>query len=104
MREKILDYKEGSFLMISSGEYRDYEINGLFKVLKDFNANDQLLAWAEETDRKLVNMIVQRDSLNKNINYTDWLNKNGFIEYVQHRELHIGCYGQTKLFDYTSDT
>lgn len=33
-------YSEGEYLIVTSGSYSDYVIEGLFKVLKDFNALD----------------------------------------------------------------
>ena len=101
MSEKIPVFKAGELLAISKGEYSDYCINGLFRLLTDFNPQKELLAWAKETGRKVVEGVAERDRSNKNIDYLGWLNKSGFIEDVAYRELHIGDYGETELSDYS---
>ena len=90
----------GELMMISTGAYSDYSIKGLFKILKDFDAQEQLVVWAKETDREVVNHSVKDDYKNQQIEYMGWLNKNGFIEDVDYRELHTDDYGNTELEEY----
>jgi len=102
MKEQITEFKAGELMTISTGEYSDYCVNGLFSVLKDFDAQVQLAAWAAETGREMTGDGVYSNYQNKQIDYMGWLNRNGFVEDVTFRELHIGDYGETELSDCTT--
>ena len=91
------NYTTNELIALSNGEYSDYCIRGLFKVLKAFDADALLIEWAKETGRDLVDGIVQSDYKTRNVDFIGWLNKNGYIEDVDYRELHTGCYGETRL-------
>jgi len=97
MMDPIKIFSTGELMMISTGEYSDYDIKGLFKILKDFDAQEQLAIWAKETGREVVNYRVESEYQNQQIDYMGWLNKNGFIEDVDYRELHTDDYGTTVL-------
>lgn len=101
MTVKIVDFEKDSFLILSSGEYSDYIVNGLFKVLKKFNAEDKLNEWAKETGRKYSrdDEGIIDDYGNNEIGFTGWLNANGYIEDIEHRELHLGDYGIVTLYE-----
>jgi len=97
MMDPIKIFSTGELMMISTGEYSDYDIKGLFKILKDFDAQEQLAVWAKETGREVINYKVKNDYSNQQIEYMGWLNKNEFIEDVDYRELHTDDYGDTIL-------
>lgn len=101
MRDAIKVFTRGELVALSSGEYSDYRVDGLFKVLKDFDAQILLVEWAEETGRKLEKGVVEIDYLNENIKFIGWLNKKGYIEHMDYRELHTGSYGKTHLSDFS---
>lgn len=94
---KIEVFKIGELMTASEGEYSDYRVNGLFKVLIEFDAQELLVKWAEETGREINDGIVNCDDKNENIEYLGWLNKKEYIEDVEYRELHMGSYGETEL-------
>ena len=97
---KIRKFQKGEFMTTSEGEYSDYCVNGLFKVLIDFDANTLLQSWANETGRKLESGVVESDHVNENIDFLGWINKKGYVEEVNYRELHLGSYGKTRLCSY----
>ena len=99
MNVTINVFKVGTLMAISKGEYSDYCIEGLFKVLKDFDAKEQMIVWAKETDREILKEEITNDYNNKNIDFMEWLNRTGFIEDVEYRELHTGNYGDTILWE-----
>ena len=89
-------FEKGGYLAISTGEYSDYSVDGLFNILEDFDAQQQMSAWAKETHRKLINDRVERDH-SKEIDYVSWLSKKGFIEEIEYREMHTDEYAATVL-------
>jgi hypothetical protein len=99
MTDKIT-FKTNEILAISTGEYSDYMVNGLFKVTADFDAKEKLKEWASETGRPLINSVVKADDNNQKIEFTGWLNKNNYIQDVEYRELHTDYYGDTVLTEY----
>ena len=100
MKEAIKIFTEGELMAISTGEYSDYCINGLFKVLISFDAQEKLEEWAKETGRALVDGEVKSDYMNKEIEYMAWLSKNEYVENVEYRELHTEDYGDINLSEY----
>lgn len=98
MRNKkpIETFKQGEHLTVAEGEYSDYCVNGLFRVVRDFDAQEQLVLWAAETGRELTEGAVEHDDSEK-ITYIPWLAKHAFLEDVDYRELHIRSYGTTAL-------
>jgi len=98
--DEISGFKKGELVTVSTGEYSDYCVNGLFEVLNDFDAIEQLNVWCSETGRSIKNGVVERDYKNENIEYMPWLVTKGFVKDVDYRELHTGGYGETRLCDY----
>lgn len=94
---KIEIFKAGELMTIAQGVFSAYYVNGLFKVLVEFDAQELLIKWAKETGREINDGVVPPDCKNKNLEYLGWLNKKGYIEDVDYRELHIGSYNETKL-------
>ena len=97
MAEKIDKFNAGELMTTSTGEYSDYQVNGIFRALKSFDAQALLVKWAESTGREINNGIVRSNRINKNIEFLGWLNKSGYVEDIEYRELHIGSYGDTEL-------
>ena len=103
-REKIADFKKGEFMTVAEGEYSDYCVNGLFKILKTFNANDCLVRWANENKRTINELGTVEDDYDfEGIEFLSWLSQNQYIEDVNYRELHVGSYGETKLSSYENN-
>lgn len=65
----IEEFKTGELITVSEGEHSDYHVNGLFKVLVTFNAQELLVKWVEETKREVVDGKVDSDYTNENIKY-----------------------------------
>ena len=100
-------FKKGELMTVSHGEYSDYCVMGLFRVLVDFNAEEVLQVWVKESGPGF------KSRWNGDNGYAfdkghelygetqtcflGWLNLNGFIQDVDYRELHIGNYGSVRL-------
>ena len=100
MRNKIEVFKVGELMTTTTGEYSDYCVNGLFKVLIEFDAQDKFIEWAKETNEEIdKNFCVVRDYERgrPDVGFIEWLNKSGYISDVNYRELHTGSYGDTRL-------
>lgn len=96
--KKIEAFRAGELMSIASGEYSGYCVDGLFRVLVDFDAQELLLEWAKEIGGEVdADGLVPPVSGDKNITFLGWLNKNNYIEDVDYRTLHIGSFGDTKL-------
>ena len=95
-KRRMERFEKGGYLAISTGEYSDYSVDGLFNILEDFDAQEQMNSWALETNRKVVNGRVERDR-SKEIDYVSWLSKKGFIEEIEYREMHTNEYAATVL-------
>ncbi|MCK5606151.1 hypothetical protein KAR91_29905 [Candidatus Pacearchaeota archaeon] len=95
-------FKVGELMTVSSGSYSDYCVQGLFKVLRDFNAQEQMVLWVNETGRVMsehadVEADYRQKQRTKDIVFLAWLNEKGFVEDVPYRELNIGDCGETCL-------
>ena len=75
---------KGELVAISNGEYSDYCVNGLFKVLKDFDAKQMAIEWGGANGMQFV----------------PWLCIRGYLEDVEYREMHTGCYGETEITEF----
>lgn len=111
----IKTFKKGELMTISKGQYSDYCVMGLFKVLIDFDAEELSKAWAEEAGAELstrfINDIGYRFKEGHKNYYEEeagfflgWLNKNGYIEDVDYRELSLGDCGMISVEEKTTDT
>ena len=98
MSETISLFVTGEIVMFTHGVYSDYGVNGLFVVQKDFDAQEELFAWAKNTNRKISSGgVVRADYGNEQMDYLGWLNAGGFLKELDRRELHTGDYGDTFL-------
>ena len=96
---------KGEIITLSEGEYSDYCVNGVFKVLKDFDTEDvkQLLAihHGAESFEQLIDIDWQHDKkmwmFEPRKAYIGYLNSNGYIEDVDYREIHLGSYGDLNI-------
>lgn len=81
--------KEGTTLSFSTGEYSDYYVSGIVKVLKDIDQKTVIdLARAEWTPDNEWSRFDTDDLIG-------WLNRKGYIEDVPDQfEWHVGSYGQ----------
>ena len=104
-------FKEGEFITISKGEYSDYCVKGLFKVLIEFDANKELINWCNDTGRVYkhynddhdpvyeVECDYNQKNITDSIKFLEYLNRKNIIVDVNYRELHTGSYGETQLME-----
>lgn len=95
--DKIEVFKVGELMTMSSGEYSDYCVQGLFKVIIDFDAQQKLAEWAEENGKELKGGGVYSGWSSRGVDFLGWLNSNNYIAEIEYRELHLGGYGDTRL-------
>jgi hypothetical protein len=72
---------EGELITISTGCYSDYDVEGVFRVKKSFDAVEVLKHWEGD-----------RDSYDSCKRFLGYLASQGYIEDVPSRELHLGNY------------
>jgi hypothetical protein len=83
-----------TLLLLSDGAYSDYQVRGLFRVLKAFD----MAAWADEHRATF-----KRDPETPWINaptpdsFVGWLAQSGLIADEPHTEHHLGAYGELSL-------
>lgn len=95
-------FVKGELVTLSNGEYSDYCVNGLVRVLKDFDASVLIKEWAKDNAVKINDRSLgysrEAYTINSNgMSFLGWLNKEGYTEDVEYRELHMGCYGEVVL-------
>ena len=104
---KYTDMKKGELFAFSEGEYSDYQINGLFKAMADFNMITSAKEWVakyspfdESCPRKWQKDFEDRGGITGTINrkyeglsFTAWLLERNLVEVVDYKEIHTGCYG-----------
>lgn len=98
MNETLL---AGSLLILSTGEYSDYNYHGPFKVLKGFSraaaAEAFVIAWPQyRTDVNTARGWQQFDEDDgpDPSAFMDWLIKEGWIEALDCPEWHVGSYSR----------
>lgn len=84
-------WKKDELILISSGEYSDYQIHEVAKASKDFALEAVIEAYLAEHPE-------QRESYS--VQYTQFITfllLKGFVELVPNQELHLGAYGFFEL-------
>jgi len=82
-------YEVNELMTIAKGEHSDYCVQGLFKVVKQIDAKELLSVWAKSRGLETRGG-AYIGAWREGISFVGWLNRNGYIEEVQYRELHIG--------------
>lgn len=93
MKKKMRDFKPGEIIVLTSGEYSDFSITAVFKVLKPFNFADELKKYTKIGDLPgyiVSKLIYTRDSFN----IANKLVIAGLWEELKHLEAHVGSYGE----------
>lgn len=78
----------GSLFVITTGEYSDYTISGVFRALKEIDT-EQLLAEWFETNPKQKGLGYFHES-----EFLAHLTRLGLFETVESREFHFGSHGE----------
>ena len=82
------DIKKGELITIATGAYSDYSISGVFRVLADFNPQEQMEKFAAETP------LEDDDTYRDLSEFIAWISRSGLLEPLESREWHIGSYGR----------
>lgn len=80
---QIETIKAGTLLTISTGEYSDYNVHGVFRVLKDITQDDYDAFRVEDEDAYCDISVTLAKMMTS-----------GYIEDVPSTELHLGAYGE----------
>lgn len=79
--------KKGELLTIAMGEYSDFTVSGVFRVLENFEPQEVIDAYLEAHPD-------ERGSYSANFSeFIGWLATSKRIEGLDSREWHIGSYG-----------
>ena len=84
----------GTLLLLSRGEYSDYSIVALCRVLKPIDQTVWAVMGAACTGHCERNPERFDDS-----RALPWLIEKGYVEEVEYRELHLGDYGRCSLWE-----
>lgn len=87
---QIETIKAGTLLTISTGEWSDYNVHGVFRVLKDITQDDYDAFRVEDEYCDVANVLARMAT-------------SGYIEDVPSTELHLGSYGELEPKIYHKD-
>jgi hypothetical protein len=79
-------FRKDDLILIDGGEYSDYSVEGVFKVLKDFNPKNELISCVKKIDQEY---ICGYDVKNYFLNH---LTRKYFIEEVDVKKIYLGSY------------
>ena len=86
----------GEIIMISNGEYSDYEVIGVYRVLEVFD--DKLMRYVVN-NCKSVSTYLDRELVSYDYDkIVEKLIEEGYIEKVDTRELYLGAYSRADVF------
>jgi hypothetical protein len=86
INKKIYEFKKDEILYVSCGEYSDYEIISVVKVLQDFDA--------EKIKEVYINNINNKENKRQNTNeFLKFMLDLNLIEELNYREFRLGGYG-----------
>lgn len=89
---RMRNIQPGEILVISEGEYSDYGVLGLFTVIKEIDPVKVRSEFEVQHVREAFELDYQR-----NRKFVGYLNREGFIEDIQHIELHMNEYDHRKM-------
>lgn len=85
-------YKEGEIVVISHGEYSDYRIRGIVRIVRDFTITEieeslkqDFPNYGDEDDWESTEALED--------GFIPWLARNGYVEVIDWQELYCGGYG-----------
>lgn len=88
--------KDGDLLLITKGEYSDYGIIGLFKVIQDFDPLEKI-----EANKNRLEKGPHRDKPNR---ITSFLLSKNYIRELDKNELWLGYYGDLREISFNDET
>ena len=84
------DFKTGEFITLAEGDYSSYVVNGLFKVIEDFNIDELHERFLVEVAPQTAEDIEWGRGLGHIEKFQFWLLTNKFLTEVDYREIHLG--------------
>ena len=85
--------KAGKLLLVDSGSYSDYSVMGFFVILQDFCPQEELTQYLLGT---------QSDTYFNEDKFLAFLLKKGLLLEIAHDYLHVGDYGSSDDFRFTT--
>lgn len=82
-----MKYKTGDLLLISHGEYSDYDVRAIVRVVKDLDSREVTLSYQKEI----------KDDWFDDHAFLAYLVKQGCVEDVDYQEWHTGGYGRIEI-------
>jgi hypothetical protein len=89
MTQEITKIKSGQLFTVSSGEYSDYQVIGVFQANADFDVKELLEAYLLEFPKQ-----AQRFRFDAQ-GYLGWCARKNLFEPVESLEWHLGDYGNS---------
>lgn len=91
----------GQMITFAEGEYSDYMVNGLVRVITSFDLDSVKTEWEKEHAQCTNhNVFKQRDEKRLKPNAVDflpWMVSKGLVEDVDYLEIHTGSYGESDV-------
>jgi len=102
LNPEYYEMKEGGTILFGSGEYSDYYVEGLYKVLKDFNIKEAEEQYKTEHGKPMkawgaVNRVHATKVSEGDIEFTAWLTSEGYVDNIDYVDFHLGSYGEFEL-------
>ena len=90
-----ISFNVGEFITMAEGEYSDYCVNGLFRVVHEFNLEEVFERYGKDTNQTIINGEISYEDINPDaIGFMPYLLITlGFIQEIDYKEIHLGCYG-----------
>ena len=89
----------GSLLSVTTGEYSDFHVQGIFRAISDIDPNSLLAEWL-----LLHHEQKKRHSFDKG-GFLGWVARKGLLEPVDSYDWHLSCYGDAdEMRCYNADT
>ena len=84
-----ITHKAGELIGLTSGEYSDYQFNGLYRVLKDCDVGDLAQAYHDQAP------VCEWDADSKDTSdsgFGSYMIANGYADELPYDEIHCGSY------------
>ena len=78
----------GAYLTVSTGEYSDYSVSGVFRALKNIDADALRAQWLKDHPDNIEHYRFDEDA------FLAWVAKEGFLEPVPSFEWHLCDYSR----------
>lgn len=84
VREVDHSYKVGDILLLSFGEYDDYQVEGVYVTFHEFDAQERYGYWLGKH-----RVMLKKPEEERAKAFYQWLVKERFIRVLKHNEIHI---------------